>query len=199
MLGRPRRRLAQVDVIGHVSPGWEIGEGRQRARVTGVTTDGEIGLAFVPGGAGAGETFGDGEARIEIRRIIGDTLEVPGHGMAAHPPRETEQRQDRQAGEDARDRGQGGRDGCEEQEGSERRDDAPKHGGDDEPPRRRGAKRAHASDGRAEEGEGAEGHPGLVVVEEERGDGQTDPERGGQRCGDADRPRARSPERRRDR
>ena len=79
MLGRPRRRLAVVEVDGEVTPGWETGEGRQRIQVTSVTSDGEVALAFVPGDTESGTQHRGEDAAITIRRVLGDTLDVPGH------------------------------------------------------------------------------------------------------------------------
>lgn len=84
MLGRPRRRLAVVDVEGEgVVPGWETGSGRSKARVTSVAPDGEQALAFVPGGASEGERFGEEDGPVvAVRQLVGDGLPVPGHNPA---------------------------------------------------------------------------------------------------------------------
>lgn len=85
MLGRPRRRLAVVDVEGSgVTPGWETGSGRRRARVSSVAPDGGQALAFVPGDAAQGDRLGedDGGPVVRVRRLVGDGLPVPGHDPA---------------------------------------------------------------------------------------------------------------------
>jgi tRNA-modifying protein YgfZ len=80
MLGRPRRRLAVVEVEGDVAPGWEAGSGRNKARVTSVAPDGDAALAFVPGAAEEGERIegGDGAA-VVVRTLVGAGRGVPGH------------------------------------------------------------------------------------------------------------------------
>ena len=84
MLGRPRRRLAVVDVEGEgVAAGWETGSGRRKARVTSVAPDGGQALAFVPGDAAAGDRLGDEDGPgLAVRRLVGDGLPVPGHNPA---------------------------------------------------------------------------------------------------------------------
>ncbi len=84
MLGRPRRRLAVVDVEGEgVAAGWETGSGRRKARVTSVAPDGGQALAFVPGDAAAGDRLGDEDGpAVAVRRLVGDGLPVPGHNPA---------------------------------------------------------------------------------------------------------------------
>jgi tRNA-modifying protein YgfZ len=85
MLGRPRRRLAVVDVEGDgVTAGWETGSGRRRARVTSVAPGGEQALAFVPGDAAEGDRLGedDGGVGVVVRRLVGEGLPVPGHNPA---------------------------------------------------------------------------------------------------------------------
>jgi len=88
MLGRPRRRLAKVAVTGDVAPGWQAGEGRQRATVTSVSPDHDLALAFVPGDAQVGARFpapdpdspaGPGPATsVEVLALTGDTAFPPG-------------------------------------------------------------------------------------------------------------------------
>jgi tRNA-modifying protein YgfZ len=82
MLGRPRRRLAVVDVEGDgVAPGWEAGSGRRKVRVTSVAPDGGRALAFVPGDAAEGDRLGGDEdgPGVVVRRLVGEGLPVPGH------------------------------------------------------------------------------------------------------------------------
>ena len=79
MLGRPRRRLAVVDVRGGAEPGWEAGEGRQRVTLTSITSDGATGLAFVPPDTDEGGAFTEGDVTVVVERVVGDTLDVPGH------------------------------------------------------------------------------------------------------------------------
>lgn len=83
MLGQPRRRLALVTPVGAVRPGWETGEGRGRVEVTSVTSKGDAALAFVPTGTGPGHRFsGSDDSAVTVERIIGDTIDVPGHDPA---------------------------------------------------------------------------------------------------------------------
>lgn len=93
MLGRPRRRLARVDVDAGVAAGWEAGTGKQRARVTAVAdVDGRrAGLAFVPATADVDDRFEteDG-AGVTVRSFVGDGLAVPGHDPAV--PRRRDRR-----------------------------------------------------------------------------------------------------------
>ena len=79
MLGRPRRRLAVMAVEGDASPGWEAGEGRRKVRLTSLTSDGEVGLGFVPADTAQGTEFSEGGVAVVVERIIGDTIDVPGH------------------------------------------------------------------------------------------------------------------------
>ncbi|HSK23888.1 MAG TPA: hypothetical protein VK906_11955 [Egicoccus sp.] len=81
MLGKPRRRLAQVRVHGDVTPGWEAGEGRGRVKVTSVSPDGDLALAFVPGDAEVGARFpdeADTPRGVEVEALVGDTAYPPG-------------------------------------------------------------------------------------------------------------------------
>jgi tRNA-modifying protein YgfZ len=83
MLGRPRRRLAQVSVEGPVAPGWETGVGRRKATVTSVAPDGTLALAFVPGDAEVGDAYtGEDGAGLQVRALIGDDPTPPGHDPA---------------------------------------------------------------------------------------------------------------------
>ena len=103
MLGRPRRRLAVVAVVGAdgdgqgedaassasrapstsatvLAPGWRTGEGRDAVEVTAVDARTGTALAFVPGTAAAGDRFGDeGEVTVEVVRLVGDEPVPPGH------------------------------------------------------------------------------------------------------------------------
>lgn len=82
VLGRPRRRLAVVDVEGDgLQAGTTLAEGRRKATVTSVAPDGELALAFVPGRAAVGDRVTDEEAGVgvAVRRLVGDGLPVPGH------------------------------------------------------------------------------------------------------------------------
>jgi folate-binding protein YgfZ len=85
MLGRPRRRLARVQVVsGEVAPGWTAGTGRRAATVTSVSPHAPIALAYVPGDAGPGTRFEDdaGEVGIEVASLVGDDPAPPGHDPA---------------------------------------------------------------------------------------------------------------------
>jgi tRNA-modifying protein YgfZ len=83
MLGRPRRRLAQVAVQGVVAPGWEAGTGRRRATVTTVAPDGALALAFVPGDAKVGDAYTDDAGTgLQVRALVGDDPAPPGHDPA---------------------------------------------------------------------------------------------------------------------
>jgi tRNA-modifying protein YgfZ len=83
MLGRPRRRLAQVSVDGSVAPGWETGVGRRKATVTSVAPDGTLALAFVPGDAQVGDAYTDEDGTgLQVQALIGDDPAPPGHDPA---------------------------------------------------------------------------------------------------------------------
>jgi tRNA-modifying protein YgfZ len=83
MLGRPRRRLAQVSVRGEVAVGWETGTGRRKATVTTVAPDGGLALAFVPGDAQVGDAYTDDEGTgLQVQGLIGDDPTPPGHDPA---------------------------------------------------------------------------------------------------------------------
>ena len=84
MLGRPRRRLAVVDVRGEVAPGWRAGTGRQVVEVTSVAPRVARALAFVPADATEGATYSaeDGASAVTVRRVVGDDPVPPGHDPA---------------------------------------------------------------------------------------------------------------------
>ncbi len=84
MLGRPRRRLAHVDVGAGVSAGAELGAGKERVTVTAVADvpEGRRGLAFVPGTAEPGQRFGAGDGTVTVRGFVGDDRAVVGHDPA---------------------------------------------------------------------------------------------------------------------
>jgi tRNA-modifying protein YgfZ len=83
MLGRPRRRLAQVAVEGEVAPGWETGVGRRKATVTSVAPTGGLALAFVPGDAKVGDAYTDDAGTgLRIQALVGDDPAPPGHDPA---------------------------------------------------------------------------------------------------------------------
>ena len=80
MLGRPRRRLARVRLTGpaaaDVSAGHTIGTGRDAVELT--TVDASGALAFVPGGAEAGQRLGDDATlRVEVVALVGDDPQPP--------------------------------------------------------------------------------------------------------------------------
>jgi folate-binding protein YgfZ len=101
MLGRPRRRLARVHIVGvgpdDVVPGWRIGEGRDMVEVTargrGRGTDGLSALAFVPGTASVGDRIGpeDGPT-VEVVALVGDDPVPPGHDPAMRRRRDRTER-----------------------------------------------------------------------------------------------------------
>jgi len=103
MLGRPRRRLAQVRINGdaEVEPGWTHGSGRSAVEVTSVLgggSDGEatVALAFVPGTAAVGDVLAAEPApgvTVEVLALPGDDPLPPGHDPAMR------RRRDRPAGE----------------------------------------------------------------------------------------------------
>ncbi|MEX2324566.1 MAG: hypothetical protein WD576_02340 [Nitriliruptoraceae bacterium] len=92
MLGRPRRRLAQVHITANAGSdpavpraGDQIGSGRQSVVFTSVAASGDVALAYVPPDAteGAVVHVSDGQAfDVEVRRIIGDDPQPPGHDPA---------------------------------------------------------------------------------------------------------------------
>jgi tRNA-modifying protein YgfZ len=90
MLGRPRRRLAVVEVEGDVTPGWEAGTGRRKASVTSVAPDGDVALAFVPGASEEGERIeAEDGAAVVVRTLVGAGRRVPGHDPAMTRRRDT--------------------------------------------------------------------------------------------------------------
>lgn len=82
MLGRPRRRLARVELVGTVEAGREIGTGRQRITVTASSTDAPRGLAFVPPDAAPGDRFTDGDDAVIVVDFVGGDSVPPGHDPA---------------------------------------------------------------------------------------------------------------------
>lgn len=94
MLGRPRRRLATVLLAGAADAGWTAGSGRDRVEVTSAAEHaGErVGLAYVPPSARPGDRFGDEDAAVIVRALVGDDRPVPGHDPAVT------RRRDRRAG-----------------------------------------------------------------------------------------------------
>jgi tRNA-modifying protein YgfZ len=119
MLGRPRRRLAQVrirGIDGPIAPGSTIGVGRAAVEVTSIDPedpadgDGRIALAFVPGTAAVGDVLSqeggapvdgaqdDGvptaaDVTVEVLTLPGDDPTPPGHDPAMR------RRRDRPAGD----------------------------------------------------------------------------------------------------
>jgi tRNA-modifying protein YgfZ len=85
MLGRPRRRLAVVTIVGvdgggEVAAGWNAGAGRSAATVTTVDVAASRALAFVPSAATPGDRFdGDDGNAIVVERLVGDDPSPPGH------------------------------------------------------------------------------------------------------------------------
>lgn len=85
MLGRPRRRLARVEVDAGVDAGWASGTGKRGVELTAVAErDGRrLGLAFVPGTAEPGERLtGENDAGVTVLELVGDDRPVPGHDPA---------------------------------------------------------------------------------------------------------------------
>lgn len=82
MLGRPRRRLARVDLAGTVPAGCEIGTGRQKVTVTATSTAAPRGLAFVPADAAVGDRFADGDSAVVVVEFVGGDAVPPGHDPA---------------------------------------------------------------------------------------------------------------------
>lgn len=77
MLGRPRRRLARLDVTGSAIAGSEAGEGRDRTLVTSVA--GPHALGFVPPAVQVGDRIdGEGWAAV-VAGFVGEAREVVGH------------------------------------------------------------------------------------------------------------------------
>ncbi|HEX2029337.1 MAG TPA: hypothetical protein VHF25_15205 [Nitriliruptorales bacterium] len=81
MLGRPRRRLATVLLAGSAGAGWTAGSGKERVEVTSAAehADERVGLAYVPPSARPGDRFGDDQAGVVVRALVGDDRPVPGH------------------------------------------------------------------------------------------------------------------------
>jgi tRNA-modifying protein YgfZ len=91
MLGRPRRRLAVVTIVGvdddggrdgggEVAAGWTAGAGRNAASVSTVDSVASRALAFVPSAATPGDRFdGDDGNAIVVERLVGDDPNPPGH------------------------------------------------------------------------------------------------------------------------
>lgn len=82
MLGRPRRRLVQLEVTddGRLTPGWHSGEGRRGAAVTSVSPDGLTALAYAPATVEAGQSLeGDDGVTAQVRRIVGADRVPAGH------------------------------------------------------------------------------------------------------------------------
>ena len=81
MLGRPRRRLATLDLDPGVEAGWQEGSGRRRVEVTSAAVHGgrRCGLGFVPADAAAGDHLGPEGAGVTVRAVVGADLPVPGH------------------------------------------------------------------------------------------------------------------------
>lgn len=94
MLGRPRRRLAQVRATtGAPTPGWQTGQGRVQVTVTSVSPDDGSALAFVPADTTVGDRFEDDEGTgVEVVQLIGADANPPGHDPAVtqrrHRPRD---------------------------------------------------------------------------------------------------------------
>lgn len=84
MLGRPRRRLAAVDLEGSAGAGWRAGSGRAAVEVTSATSyaGARVGLAFVPADAAPGDRYGDDGGAVVVRALVGQGLPVPGHNPA---------------------------------------------------------------------------------------------------------------------
>ena len=79
MLGRPRRRLAQVRLEGDLGPGWTVGAGRDEVRVTAVAPALAAGLALVPGDVIPGSRFAGDTGAVEVLALVGDDPSPPGH------------------------------------------------------------------------------------------------------------------------
>lgn len=90
MLGRPRRRLARVVLVGDARAGWTWGSGKQSVEVTSVADwDGErVGLAYVPADAEPGRRYEEDGAGVVVRDLVGDGLPVPGHDPAVRRRRD---------------------------------------------------------------------------------------------------------------
>ena len=83
MLGRPRRRLAEVETDPGVDAGWATGAGKRGVAVTAVDPRTRRGLAFVPADASPGDRVTDDDGTgVTVRGFVGDGLPVPGHDPA---------------------------------------------------------------------------------------------------------------------
>lgn len=91
MLGRPRRRLAEVAVDAGVAAGWTTGSGKRGVEVTAVDPGSGRGLAFVPADTSPGERLTDEAGTgVTVRAFVGEGLPVPGHDPAV--PRRRDRR-----------------------------------------------------------------------------------------------------------
>ncbi len=94
MLGRPRRRLALLELDGAIGTGWTAGSGRDQVHVTSVAPDGDLALGFVPGGTQPGQRIdADDGTRVTVLALPGDDASPPGHDPAMR------RRRDRAPGE----------------------------------------------------------------------------------------------------
>jgi len=94
MLGRPRRRLALLELHGPIDAGWTAGSGRDEVRVTSVAPDGDLALGFVPSESEPGQRIeADGGASVTVLALPGDDVNPPGHDPAMR------RRRDRAPGE----------------------------------------------------------------------------------------------------
>ena len=94
MLGRPRRRLALLELHGAIDAGWTTGSGRDEVRVTSVAPDGDLALGFVPSESEPGQRIeADGGASVTVLALPGDDVSPPGHDPAMR------RRRDRAPGE----------------------------------------------------------------------------------------------------
>ncbi|MGH3441580.1 MAG: YgfZ/GcvT domain-containing protein [Nitriliruptorales bacterium] len=80
-LGRPRRRLARVDVSGEAGAGWTTGKGRTQVEVTSAAPgdDPRPALAFVPPDAEPGDRYDDTTGAVVVRDLVGEGRPIPGH------------------------------------------------------------------------------------------------------------------------
>lgn len=89
-LGRPRRRLARVELEGSFEEGHESGSGRDRVTVTGVVSgDPTVGMAFVRRDAAPGDVLAVNGGTVSVTALVGEGLEVPGHDPATTRRRDT--------------------------------------------------------------------------------------------------------------
>lgn len=84
MLGRPRRRLAAVDLQGDADTAWQTGSGRSAVEVTSAASyaGSRVGLAYVPADADEGDAYLEDGSGVVVRRIVGAGRPVPGHDPA---------------------------------------------------------------------------------------------------------------------